>query len=96
MRNKISKYVYNNNLSKDSPSNQAIIITKGDRAESYHYWKQEDANELSNLKHNTFIKVILSNTEAIPSNLRGEILLLSQLLVPAQIAIVLPQLKDPL
>ena len=70
------------------------IIAKGDRAASNRYWRHQDKEVLSNIKHISGPSVLLLNGDKISSTKEGLIPLSNKLSTIAFTAMILPGLKN--
>jgi len=89
--NNLKKF-YCNHIPVNSPN--TLIIAKRDSRASHHYWSLKDSHCLTNITPNTNIQVTLSNSQAIPSTIQGDLSILPYLSHKAQEAIVLPDLSN--
>ena len=71
-----------------------ICIAKGDSAASSHYWKEDDAKQLTNITKNASTNVQLPNGKYITSSKQGELPLSDDLSPTARTATILPELKS--
>ena len=85
---------YINSISTYNDYTRNVVIAKGDSAATNNYWRQEDSNVLSEIKHYKGPSVTIPDGSQISSNKQGQLPLSPLLSENAKNASIMPELKS--